>query len=262
MTKEVLYLYFGRQCPGYYMGLQARKAAGLLGYAYRELDISERPDLAQQYNLFCPGTISIDDFQLHYPGRPEEIVESYRTRSTLPGKQAYAALPYDEVDVTRPLIPATAGLAFRICMPNLTDSQFISKQEWLARYPQAREFAGLIGFKEGEPVGFVEVLPEAAIPYPLADKRSDRAFITCVYSPNEWGLERDYRPSLLRSLGTELRNRGYSGLSVISGVETPYPNGPEPVFLASGFERVQPMGKALLRHKYEETWLMRLDLRY
>lgn len=260
MTQEVLYLYFGKQCPGFYMGLQARRAADLLGYAYRELDISERPDLAEQYNLFCTGTIIIDDFQLHYPGKPEQIVESYKTRSPLPGEQVYKALPYDDVDETRPLTTETAGLAFRLCLPSLTDELVCCKQEWLEGYPQARQFAGLIGFKDGKPVGFVEVLPETAIPYPLGEKRSDRAFITCLYSPNEWGLEYDYRPSLLKNLTLELKNRGYSGLSVVGGVETPYPNGPEPVLRSSGFERLKLMGKELLRHKWEEAWLLRLDL--
>lgn len=260
MANEVVYFYFGKQCPGYYMGLQAGKAANLLGYTYSEIDISERPDLAVQYNLFCPGTISIEDFQLHYPGKPEQIVESYRTRGPLPGKHVYEALPYDEVDEIIPLIPETAGLAFRICVPSLSDEQVCCKQEWLAIYPQAREFAGLIGFKKGKPVGFVEVLPETAIPYPIGEKRADRAFITCVYSPIEWGLEYDYRPSLLKHLSSNLKNRGFSGLSVISGVETPYPNGPEPELSAIGFKRVKLMGMGLLRYKWEEAWLMRLDL--
>jgi len=260
MDNEVVYFYFGKQCPGYYMGLQAQKAADLLSYTYKEIDISDRPDLATKYNLFCPGTIVIEDFQLHYPGKPEQIIESYRTRSPLPGKHVYEALPLDEVDEIRPLVPDTAGFAFRICVPNLTDEQIHCKQEWLANYPQAREFAGLIGYKKGRPVGFVEVLPETAIPYPIGEKLADRAFITCVYSPNEWGLEYDYRPSLLKHLSSELKSRGFCGLSVISGLETPYPNGPEPLLSAIGFKRVKHMGKTLLRHKWEEAWLMRLDL--
>ena len=259
MPQEVLYLHFGSQCPGFYMGLQAKKAAHLLGYEYREHDISARPDLAEKYNLFCTGTIVIGDFQLHYPGKPEQIVESYRTRSALPGEQAYEALPYDDVDETTPLTPETAGLAFSLCIPHLTDALVCRKREWLAKYPQAREFAGLIGFKDGKPVGFVEVLPETAIPYSIGEKRTDRAFITCLYSPSEWGLDYDYRPSLLENLSLQLKDRGYRGLSVISGLETPYPNGPEQVFKASGFERVKLIGKALLRHKWEEAWLMQLD---
>ena len=260
MSKQVLYFYFGRQCPGFYMGEQARRAADLLGYAYSELDISHRSDIAEQHNLFCAGTIIIDGFHLHFPARPEQLVESYLAQGPLPGRHNYAQLPSDEVDDILPLTPDTLATAFGLCIPSLTGEQLNLKRKWLDNYPQTRQFGGLIGFKSGIPVAFIEVLRETQIPYPTGGKRPDHAFITCVYSPNEWGLERDYRPSLLKLLVPELKHRGYTGLSVISGLHLPYPNGPEAIFASCGFERVKRMGPVLLRHSWDEAWLMRLKL--
>ncbi len=260
MAKELLYLYFGQQCPGAYMGEQARLAAELLELPYRAVDISDRPDLCEQYSLFFPGTIVIDDFQLVYPGKPEQIAESYRRRGPIPGQQHYQPMPAGEVEQVEPLIPGTAGKAFRICIPSLGCADVEQKTSWLQKYPKANQFAGLIGYAGGRPAGFVEVLPETAIPYAIGEKHDNRAFITCLYSPIEWGLDRDYRASLVGRLLNELKGRGYEAVSVISGVETPYPNGPECVLSPLGFKRVRQMGSATLRHKQEAAWLLRCSL--
>lgn len=103
-------------------------------------------------------------------------------------------------------------------------------------------------------------MPETLIPYPLGAKQDDCLFITCLYSPIEWGLEQDYRESLLQHLLVEAKAHGYRGISVISGVETPYPNGPIAVFQQLGFKRVRLMGQALLWHKWESAWLLRQQL--
>lgn len=260
LVKELLYLYFGQQCPSIYMGEQASKAAELLGIPFRTMDISERPDLAEDYNLFFPGTIVIDDFQLVYPGKPEQIAESYRRRGPIPGQQHYQPMPAGQVDELEYLLPGTAGKAFTICIPALGCACAASKTAWLQKYTKASKFAGLIGYAGSKPVGFVEVLPETAIPYPIGDKQDSRAFITCLYSPIEWGLDHDYRASLVQRLLPELRQHGYKAVSVISGVESPYPNGPEHILQPLGFERVKKMGTATLRHKQEEAWLLRHNL--
>lgn len=257
MTGQVSYFYFGRQCPGFAMGEHARQAAELLGFAYRETDISHRPDLAEEHGLFCAGTVVIDGFHIHFPGRPEQLVASFKARGPLPGTHSYTSLPQGELDGTVPLTSDTVSTAFSLCIPGLSDSQVDCKQHWLRQYPEVSSFSGLIGTISGRPVAFVEVLPETRIPYPLGDKRSERAFITCVYSPNEWGLELDYRVSLLNHLIDELRLRGFAGVSVISGLTLPYPNGPEPLFTACGFSPVKSTGQILLRHGRDEAWLFR-----
>lgn len=260
MPKELTYLYFGQQCPGTYMGEQARRTATLLGCPYVEIDISDRPNLAERYGLFFPGTIRIDSFQLVYPGRPEQIAASYKQRGPLPGVQKYQPLTEGQVERVTPLTPATAAQAFGCCIPGFGGEECAAKADWLRRYGAASGFCGLIGHTAEHVVGFVEVLPETAVPYPLGEKSPNRAFITCLYSPNEWGLERDYRVSLLQALMAELPQHGYKELSIICGTETPYPNGPEGILLPLGFERVNYMGKALLRHKWEEAWLLRAKL--
>lgn len=258
MAQELLYLYFGRQCPGTFLAEQASRVADLLQLQLRSVDVSALPELAEQYNLFYPGAVFIDGFQLVY-GSAEQMVESYQRRGPLPGEQKYEAKPQGEVERVEMLHASNCACAFRSCLRKLSDSQEQQRAEWL-RTVAGSNFAGLVGWQGEQVVGFVEVLPETAIPYPLGVKRSEYGFITCLYSPIEWGLDKDYRASLLEHLFCHAREQGYHGLSVISGVETPYPNGPIAVFEQLGFERVKPMGRVLLRHKWEDAWLLHKQL--
>lgn len=260
MAEELLYLHFGRQCPGDYFAEQARRAAELLQLPFRSVDVTGQPDLASRHNLFCPGALYVGDIQLIFPGPAEVMVESYRRGGgPLPGEQEYQAKPAGRVDRVEILRADNCGCAFRSCLRRLSDQQERQKAEWL-RQLTGGDFAGLIGWQGNEVVAFAEVLPETAVPYPLEEKRADYGFVTCLYSPIEWGLDRDYRGSLLEQLFTHARDQGYRGLSVISGVETPYPNGPLAIFEQLGFQRTRRMGGVLLRHKWEEAWLMQRAL--
>lgn len=260
MARELLYLHFGRQCPGTYFGEKASQAAELLQLPFRSVDISERPDLAEQHNIFVPGAVVIDDFQLTFPGSAEQMAESYRLRGPLPGEQEYEPKPPGEVDRVELLCAESCGRAFGCCLPRLTEEQAQQKAAWLGATQGADGFTGLVGYASERVVGFVEALPETLIPYPIGERQQHRLFITCLYSPIEWGLETDYRESLLRHLLIQAKQHGYSGISVISGVETPYPNGPLAVFEHLGFERVREMGRILLRHKWEDAWLLQRRL--
>lgn len=256
MAEELLYLHFGRQCPGTYFEEKASQAAELLQLPFRSVDISDRPDLAAQHNVFVPGAVVIGDFQLTFPGSPEQMAESYRLRGPLPGTQEYDPKPAGEVERVEVLNAGSCGRAFACCLPRLTDEQAQRKAAWLTATQGHDGFSGLVGYAGERAVGFVEALPEVLIPYPIGERRHDRLFITCLYSPIEWGLAQDYRESLLRHLLNQAGERGFAGVSVISGVETPYPNGPLAVFERLGFERVQEMGRILLRHKWEDAWLL------
>jgi len=259
VAKEVLYLHFGRQCPGTFLAEQARKTAEVLQIPYRQVDISERPDLAEKCNLFIPGTVFIDDVRVVY-GTSEQMLESYRLRGPIPGTQSYEPKPGGQVERVEHLTDKTCGVAFRSCIPSLTNEQEQRKTTWLGSEVEHKGFTGILGWSGEEVVGFVEALPEKLIPYPIGQKSSDSLFITCLYSPIEWGLDRDYRVSLLQQLSLEAVKQGYTSISVISGKDTPYPNGPMTVFDESGFVIVKKMGMVLLRHHWEEAWLMRKSL--
>ncbi len=258
LAKELIYLHFGRQCPGSFLAEQAKRAANMLQVPLRDIDASERPDLAEHYNLFYPGAVFMEDVPLVY-GSAAQMVESYLRRGPLPGVQHYEAKPLGQVERVEILHAGNCGCAFGSCLPSLSDSQSRQKAEWLRTMANSG-FAGLIGWQGEQVVGFVEVLPETAIPYSLGVKRPEYGFITCLYSPIEWGLDKDYRVSLLEHLFSHAMQQGYHGLSVVSGVETPYPNGPMAVFEHLGFDRVKQMGRVLLKHKWEEAWLMQKQL--
>jgi hypothetical protein len=259
LAEELLYLHFGRQCPGTFFSEQASRAAELLQLPYREVDISQRPDLAERYNLFLPGAVVIGEFRLDFPGQAEEMVESYRRQGPLLGKHDYQAMPPGQVERVEELRAQNCACAFRSCLRQLTADQGQRKAEWLGKVIDDG-FAGLIGWQGDEVVGFVELLPETAIPYPLGVKRSQYGFITCLYSPIDWGLQNDYRTSLLTHLFVHAKEHGYRGLSVIAGLETPYPNGPIAVFDQLGFQRVKYMGKVMLRYRWEDAWLLQKQL--
>lgn len=182
-----------------YLARQAQGAAQLLGLGYRAIDITHNPTVAAERNLFFPGTIAIDDFQLVYPGTPEQIAESYRHRGPLPGQQSYTQRPQGKVERLVAFSAANPELAFSLCQRNLTPELICTKREWLTQFAKARVFAGAVGYSGDAPVAYAEILPETAIPYPIGEKRADRAFITCLYSPNEWGLVEDYRQACCES---------------------------------------------------------------
>lgn len=253
---EVLYLHFGRQCPGDYMEVQARRAAELLSRPFRVVDITHRPELAEKHNVFFPGAIVIDDLVLVYPGSPEQIVESYRLNGPLPGVTRYEPKSQGQVERLEPLTAENVGIAATSCIPSLAAECATRKAEWL-RSLSSDGFCGVVGYVGDRMVGYVEILPEDIIPYPIGKKSQRRAFVTCLYSPIEWGSELDYRQSLMAGLMAMLPQHGYDGISIISGVNTPYPNGPEALLSPLGFKRVKHMGKAVLRNCYEDAHLLR-----
>lgn len=256
---EMLYLHFGRQCPGDYMEMQTRKAAELLSIPFRAVDITHRPDLAEKHNVFYPGVIVTDDLVLSYPGSPKQVVESYRLRGPIPGVTRYEPRPQGQVERYECLTTENVSAAAACCIPSLAADCITRKAEWLKSLP-CSDFYGVVGYAGDKMVGYVEVLPESIIPYPIGVKSERRAFVTCLYSPIEWGLELDYRQSLMVGLMELLPQHGYDGISIISGVNTPYPNGPENILNPLGFKRVKYMGKAILRHSYEDAHLLHLAL--
>ena len=228
------------------------------GYDYAEVDITHRADLAQELNLFFPGTIICDDVKLVYPGKPELMAASIRTKQPNPGSMYYTPLPQGQVQRIVPLSLSTAAQVFKTCLPHTATDCFVRKERWLEQFD--RGFYGYAGYVDDAIVAFAEILPEDAIPYPLPGKSSERGFITCLYSPNEHGLKLDYRQDLLRLALADPANP-YREISIIAGIETPYPNGPEAVLLSAGFSRVKYMGPAMLSRKWEDAYLMRAGVR-
>lgn len=240
------------------MGEQAREVARQLGVVYRDIDVSQDPEVARRHRQFFPGMIIMDQFSLTYPGSPEQIIESFKRQGPLPGQMNWRPLQPKSVEQIVPLTLTNAHDAAQVCMGSGRGPESCAKQAWLAHYASIVPggVLGYLGHDAGRPVSGVEFLPEELIPYPIPIQRPDWAFITCIYGHEH---DHDYRGDLIAHLKAELPKLGYQGISVVAGMETPYPNGPLSFFTAHGFQPGSSLGRALLRHKWEELAFCQYD---
>jgi len=265
---QVLYLHLGHQCPGYFMEKEGRKLADLLGARFSSYDLTKHPELARRHAVFWPGTIVVDGFFLPYPAPAERLLEAYRRQGPLPGgRSAYREKPPGSVDEIIPLGPDNAHLAVAFCSavpPNGEGWSALVKRKagWLeqvgeylsARFASRGSLAaGYIGLCGGKPLGVVEVVPEADLPYPVPDKREDGLYITCLYGEKS---QLDYRGVVLAELLRKATRAGVSRITVAAGERYPYPNGPCPLFAAHGFQRGPYLTNALLKGAEDRVYLM------
>lgn len=253
MPKQVMYLYYGPQCFGaQYMGKQAEGLAERLNFRYQAIDISQQA-VPEGIKVYTSGTIIIDDFVVTYPGRVEQLLTSYRQRGPLQGVHVYNNKPAMEPDEIKPMIDV-CDQAAQICLPSVPKRVYPNKLNWLKKQ---RAFTGgsvgLVSFNKGKPVAAVEWVLESKAPFSISDKSSDRLFITCIY--NHPHAAYDYRHALMREMKAYVKRQGLAGIRVISGMETPYPNGPISFFTNNGFLVTRQLGRILLRYKWEDIVL-------
>lgn len=250
------------------MAEKARELAGLLGRRFRMIDVQASPRYAADHGMFFPGMIVIDDFKMVYPGQAEQLLESYRRKGPIPGEQSYLPLPPGEPDEIVPLTPDRVREAAAVCLPTDDVPGRRHKEEWLSSEAASLlgDLGGMIARKGGRAVGVIEVVRADRIPYPISQVRTpiseagpSELFITCLYGLG--GEPLDYRGALLAALEEWALGNGYAGITAVTGMETPYPNGPWPLFMAAGYELGPYLGRALLRHRWEDNHMVRRELR-
>ncbi len=259
-SSEVLYLHYGAQCPGYrYMGSGARGLADALERTCRQIDVQVNPEHAARYRMFFPGMVVVDEFQLVYPGTVQQMLESYRSLGPISGELDWRESPAGGVGEVVPLAAERAEEAAGICLGDVSSLGVSDKKDWLFRQEETlREgVCGFIGRSFGQPVGGVEFVLESRVPYPIPERREGWVFLTCLYSSSASDL--DYRLAMLRALVEGVRDLGYRGISAVSGEETPYPNGPRGTFEEAGFCTGPPLGRALLRSRWEFMRFMQMS---
>ena len=254
MSKNLFYLHYGAQCPGYrYMGSGARQMADALDRNFYAVDVRKTPCYAHQHQMFFPGMIVLDDFSIVYPGTVEEMLLSYRLKGPVPGEMAFNPRVSGLIDEVKSLTADTCSQAAEICLG--TGTRILEgierKGNWISAEAETLKggTAGLLGFTNDNPIAGVEFVLESRVPYPITHRRAGWIFITCLYSSPS--SEDDYRPDMLNNLLKWARKMGYQGISAVSGRETPYPNGPLSTFQSQGFSVVESLGQVLLKHKWE-----------
>ncbi len=261
MADRVYYYHLGNQCYGTgFMGEKARELAQLLRGEYTSIDIEQVPWETKKLKLFFPGTIIVNDFRTVFPGTAEELLASYENRGPLKGVYRYKELPQGEGDEIG-ILNDYLGRGAAICLGDWVGCEhgLTAKEKWLEKHsPYTGGISGFLVFKNRVPVAAVEFIQEARCAYPLPRKREDALFITCIYGGR--GIDFDYRASLIAKMKEFARQEGCKTISVIAGLETPYPNGPESFFTRLGFLSKELLGQVLLRYRWDEIRFLEIPV--
>lgn len=261
MTHHLLVLHFGAQCPWQpWIVDQARRAAEQLGGTVRVADVTQQPDLAARYRLFFPFMTVVDGtICLPSPTPAEELVriaaEGLAMAPAAPTTWGSEARAETVLPLTGDNIADTCHLCIRPDELRGCGAKAVWALSVAHQVPDG--ILGFAAYHKGQAVGVVEFLPAPLVPYPLADRASDVAFITWLYSTEDGP---DYRGQVLERLVRHLRGTGYRGLQVVAGQRTPYPNGPEAFFRQHGFEMVSGVDQVALREGEETLVLLRRAL--
>ncbi len=254
-SKGVNLYFWGERCLwNTFMIEQGREVAEKLKLPFKGIDIGLNPEEAEKNKIYFPGIIEINGFKMAYPGKARELLVSYRKKGPLPGEMVTKKLPVgapERVETISGKVKKVAGFCgLENGMKNIDKKE----KELEENIPWGLNASGFIAFNGKEPVGVVEFILESRCPYPLPAKRDKNLFVTCIYGSSKEGI--DYRKYLIKHLVLKARERGYQGLSVIAGEETPYPNGPMEFFQEEGFESRVFLGRFLLRNKWEKIYFM------
>lgn len=257
---EIRVVHFGQQCPWLpWVIEQARLTAAELGATLTTVDVALSAEAASVHQLFFPFLTIIDGTTriaaptpaarlIAYAREPQASLETLRPAA--PANPTVAAVP----DRIEPLTPARCADSCLLCgAPN----SCTGKREWLtAQTEHSGAGLGYVAYCGDQPVAALELLPAAAVPYPLPISRDGAAFLACVYPT----ADPDYRGALLDHLRAALPPLGYGRVLTVAGRWTNFPNGPADFLAAHGFRELRTLGRERLRDTYDELVLMELPL--
>lgn len=231
------FFYFGNQCPhNCYLLARIKTIAWHEHVPLHLFDLTEDPKPAEEYRIFSPNMLLINDrHRLHGPFSKERVHAMLQGEDTEP--VGYYVKQSDDV-VKGDLVPITSRsilMAAEVCA-GVDDSGLCrGKSEWAKGVMESYGLAhlGYLHMLDGSCVGGAEFLPSTAVPYPIPDKRKENAFLTCSYMSDD---KKDYKTHPLSMLMKDLPVLGFDTLSVAASTDVVFPNGPMWWFLRKGFE--------------------------
>ena len=257
MGHEFKILHFGGQCPWHlWMIKQAREAANTINSTLEVVDVTNNPEIALEYNLFFPFmTIINDKFHLPSPITSEQLIRICREGVVSQPTISHIKRPEARAKKVEPLTTTNIQDSCSFCISQFRSGGCRAKFEWAEKIKNKvpKGILGFIAYEDNKTVAVVEFLPSIIIPYPLPEKHSTIAFITCIYSLEN---EHDYRGQVLDHLIGYLPALNYSNLQVIAGRRSAYPNGPVAFFTSYGFKELCELGKVILKEGTEDLVLM------
>ena len=236
MPRSLKYFYFGYQCPhSAYLLARIKTIAWNEGAALQLYDISEDPRICEEYDIFSPNMLIVNDqYRWQGPFTKDDVLAMINNEEPTP--RLLEAKMGTEI-VAGNLVPITPDSVLSTCEPCLQSDDIgmcRGKAEWVESLLRetGADCLGYLHMLDGKCVGGAEFLPSISVPYPIPDKRKTNAFLTCSYLSNS---EYDYRSHPLNALVTDLVRLGYDTLSVVSSDRLAFPNGPSNWFVSKGF---------------------------
>lgn len=236
MPMNLKFFYFGNQCPhNCYLLARIKTIAWREHVPIRLFDLTEDPRPAEEYRIFSPNMLLINDrYRLHGPFTQDRVHEMLDDE----GLEPVAFRIKQSEDVVRgeliPLTPESSLSTSAACAGAEDEGLCRGKSEW-ARTTMEKyglKHLGYLHLVGGKCVGGAEFLPSLAVPYPVPDKLEGNAFLTCSYASD---AKADYRTHPLEGLIDDLRSWGYDTLSVAASTNVVFPNGPVEWFARKGF---------------------------
>jgi hypothetical protein len=257
MPMSLRFIYFGYQCPhNTYLLARIKTLAWRESIPLRLDDITEDPAMCEEFRIFSPTTLIVNDHRRLLGPFSKEDVLAMLYDEGVPDRETDVS--QSEVVVEGTLEPVTPESVLSTCRPCLQSEDIglcRGKAEWTkAMLGQSKvEHLGYLHLLDGRCVGGAEYLPSLRVPYPIPDKRDANAFLTCSFRSDS---AKDYRTFPLERLRKDLMQAGYDTLSVVSSTRTTFPNGPVEWFERRGFEKRE----VLVHEDLPETDLVYMQL--
>jgi len=237
MSIDLKFFYFGNQCPhSCYLLSRIKTIAWRERVKLHLFDVTDDPETCRKYQIFSPNMLVVNDkHRLHGPFTRERVEALLQDEGTEP--RGYAVMQSDNV-VRGELTPITSESVLgtsATCAGAEDEGLCRGKSEWVEEMlrKSGLKHVGYIHSMAGKCVGGAEFLPSQNVPYPIPDKRDDNAFLTCSYLSD---AEFDFKTHPLERLALDLKEWGFTTLSVVASSDVVFPNGRLSWFEKRGFE--------------------------
>lgn len=232
---DLKFFYFGNQCPH-----NCYLLARIKTYAFQErvklhlFDLSEDPRPAEEYRIFSPTMLLVNDEHRWHGPFTKELVAALLEGEAEP--TGFTVRQSEEVVRGRltPLDTKSVLSTSNTCAGAYDEGLCRGKSEWVHEVMSLRGLPnlGYLHALDGKCVGGAEFLPSEVVPYPIPGKGKQAAYLTCSYISDE---QRDYKTHPLEELIRDLKSRGFERLSVAASRNVVFPNGPIWWFEKKGF---------------------------
>lgn len=249
MSKQLLFLHFGMQCPYHEHLITRLKAISAeTGAGLETIDFAGRPDICRVHRIFSPTLLLVNGrYRWNGPFDEETVLQMLDDHP--PERKPYAVI--DGLEEFRgDLVPydsTTAALAAHACFLRNEPGLCAAKAAWAKAILERTGLPhlGYLHLDEGHCIGGAEYLPIGEVPYPIPGPRAGDAFITCSYLSN---AERDCKAYPLARLLESLRELSFKRALVIASRDVAFPNGLKDWFERRGFRDLGEIAREEREH--------------